>query len=231
MHKKCILVIMEGDNMAKFAIRLRELRNSKSLSQQKLADYLKTSKSSVNMYERGEREPGINMLEAIADFFNVDLDYLLGKTDSPDKGSGYSIPKNVMPVPDEPVVYIPVIGRVAAGLNCLAEENVVDYEPVFRSEINPSETYVYLQVVGDSMYPELKEGDFVLVKCQDSVDSGSYAVVIVDNEDGVIKRIVYDRNYIELQSVNPMYPPRRFEGADVLRVRVFGLVKEIKRKF
>ena len=65
---------------------------------------------------------------------------------------------------------------------------------------------------------------------QASVDSGSIAVVIVDDEDGVIKRVVYGDDFIELQSINPMYPPRRFEGRDVLRIRVFGLVKEVKRK-
>ena len=37
------------------------------------------------MYERGEREPGIETLEAIADFFNVDLDYLIGKSDIPNR--------------------------------------------------------------------------------------------------------------------------------------------------
>ena len=140
------------------------------------------------------------------------------------------MPRNIMPVPDGPMIQIPIIGRVAAGLNCLAEKNIIAYEPIHVSEINPSEQYVYLQVIGDSMYPEIKDGDLVLVQCQSSVDSGSYAVVIIDDEDGVIKRVVYDKDYIELQSVNPMYPPRRFEGADVLRVRVFGLVKEIKRK-
>ena len=98
-----------------------------------------------------------------------------------------------------------------------------------RTDLHKNE-YFYLQVVGDSMYPEMEEGDLVLARRQDSVDSGSYAVVIIDNEDGVIKRVVYDKDYVELESVNPMYPPRRFEGADVLRVRVFGLVKEIKRK-
>lgn len=66
--------------MSKFYLRLRELRNSRKLSQQELADRLKISKSSVNMYERGEREPGLDTLEAIADFFNVDMDYLTGKT-------------------------------------------------------------------------------------------------------------------------------------------------------
>ncbi|MDE6710543.1 MAG: helix-turn-helix transcriptional regulator [Oscillospiraceae bacterium] len=66
--------------MSKFHLRLRDLRKSRELSQQELANNLQISKSSVNMYERGEREPGLDTLEAIADFFNVDMDYLTGKT-------------------------------------------------------------------------------------------------------------------------------------------------------
>ena len=89
----------------------------------------------------------------------------------------------------------------------------------------------FLRVVGDSMYPLFMEGDLVLVRCQSSVDSGSYAVVMIDEEDGVVKKIVYGPDFIELHSINPMYPVRRFENEDVTRIRVFGLVREIKRKF
>lgn len=72
--------------MAKFADRLRSLRNDRGLSQQELAKQLGcVSKSSVNMYERGEREPDFEKLEAIADYFNVDMDYLLGKSDVPNR--------------------------------------------------------------------------------------------------------------------------------------------------
>ncbi len=67
--------------MSKFSDKFKELRKSRNLSQQQLADYLHTSKSSVNMYERGEREPGLEMLETIADYFNVDMDYLMGKSE------------------------------------------------------------------------------------------------------------------------------------------------------
>lgn len=68
--------------MAKFHERLRLLRKESGLSQQEFADLLgSVSKSSINMYERGEREPSLETLEHIADFFNVDLDYLLGKAD------------------------------------------------------------------------------------------------------------------------------------------------------
>ena len=53
--------------MATFSERLKSLRSEKGWSQQRLADELNLSKSSVNMYERGEREPGFETMEAIAD--------------------------------------------------------------------------------------------------------------------------------------------------------------------
>lgn len=67
--------------MADFARVLRALRTNRGLSQQALADKLGISKSAINMYERGEREPAFETLEIIADFFNIDMDYLLGRTD------------------------------------------------------------------------------------------------------------------------------------------------------
>lgn len=64
--------------MAKFATRLRDLRKQHKETQQELAAILGISKSSVNMYERGEREPGFGILERLADHYNVSMDYLMG---------------------------------------------------------------------------------------------------------------------------------------------------------
>lgn len=66
--------------MGAFGQRLRELRKQRGISQNELSKHIGVSKSSVNMYERGEREPSLETLEAIADFFNVNMDYLLGRT-------------------------------------------------------------------------------------------------------------------------------------------------------
>ena len=71
--------------MAKFNERLKLLRREAGLSQQDFAKQLGTSKSSINMYERGERQPNFETLELIADYFNVDIDYLLGRTDKTTK--------------------------------------------------------------------------------------------------------------------------------------------------
>jgi len=61
-----------------FSKTLRALRTNAALSQQALADIICISKSSINMYERGEREPGFKNLYKIAVYFNVDMNYLLG---------------------------------------------------------------------------------------------------------------------------------------------------------
>lgn len=65
--------------MSHIGRQLRVLREEAELSQMQLANQLSTSKSSINMYERDEREPSFVMLETIADYFNVDIEYLLGR--------------------------------------------------------------------------------------------------------------------------------------------------------
>ena len=67
--------------MDTFGDRLRALRLSKGLSLRDLADICETSKSAIHMYEVNKRNPKIETLEALSDTFNVDIDYLLCKTD------------------------------------------------------------------------------------------------------------------------------------------------------
>lgn len=68
--------------MTAFNERFRELRKKKGLSQRELANVLHMSNSTVAMYETGKRQPDFESLEKIADFFNVDIDYLLGRKDT-----------------------------------------------------------------------------------------------------------------------------------------------------
>ena len=64
-------------------MRLKEIRNSKGISQLKMAMDLNTNQNTISRYETGEREPGINELIKIADYFNVSVDYLLERTNNP----------------------------------------------------------------------------------------------------------------------------------------------------
>ena len=64
-------------------MRLKEIRKAKGISQLKLALDLNTNQNTISRYETGEREPGINELIKIADYFNVSIDFLLERTDNP----------------------------------------------------------------------------------------------------------------------------------------------------
>ena len=66
--------------MADFKTMLIQLRKAKGLTQEELAKQIGTSRSRISMYELGEREPDFETTELIADFFNVDVDYLLGRS-------------------------------------------------------------------------------------------------------------------------------------------------------
>lgn len=66
-----------------FGERLASLRKRKGLSQYALAERLNFSRGQLANYEQGKREPDYNTLQKIADFFEVSVDYLLGRTDKP----------------------------------------------------------------------------------------------------------------------------------------------------
>lgn len=86
-HGACYLILCRKSNkievvsMASFASRLRELRKEKGLSQKELSATLNVTKGCIANYEQGQREPAFEFLNVIAEFFDVDMNYLLGMSD------------------------------------------------------------------------------------------------------------------------------------------------------
>ena len=67
--------------MAEIKDRIVSLRNEKKITQSQLAEELNISPSAIGMYEQGRRKPSYELLEEICDYFNVDMDYLMGRSD------------------------------------------------------------------------------------------------------------------------------------------------------
>lgn len=66
--------------MGDFKTVFKQLRTARGMTQGELADALGINRSRLSMYELGQREPDFETLEMIADYFNVDIDYLMGRT-------------------------------------------------------------------------------------------------------------------------------------------------------
>lgn len=138
---------------------------------------------------------------------------------------------NTTPYNPSSMVPIPVIGKVAAGVTCLAETNIETYMLADVTNLNRNYDYAWLRVTGDSMEPFILDGDYVLVQMQSMVNNGDIAVVIINGDDGLVKKILLEKDCITLISSNPYYPPRKFIKEEMNEVRIFGKVIESKRIF
>jgi len=205
--------------------RIKNMRKRRELSLQKVADSLDVNRSSVMRWEKGETSKiKLPVIEKLASLFGTSPQYLLTGKERDREKEGW-VGENAQELGE--FCSLPLVGRVCAGNGLLAEDNVIRYE-IADKKYNRKE-YFYLEVSGDSMAPRLDNGDLVLIKKQSSIDSGDVGVFLIDGCDGVVKKVKYDKNYIELHSFNPYYPVRRFEGAEVQRVSVVGKVVESKR--
>lgn len=213
--------------MANFSDRIKVLRTERGITQEQLAAMLKVSRSTIGMYESGKREPDFEMSEAIADIFNVDMDYLTGRSDiqrrHPITPSTF-IPPGFSPLPDMDT--LPRVGRIACGEPILAEQNIEDYDSV---PSNWRATFTLI-CVGDSMAPRIQDGDLVAIRQQREVENGEIAAVRIGDE-ATLKRVYFHDDYIELRPENPAYSSiirRREEMNDVsIEGRAVGFCRSL----
>jgi repressor LexA len=104
---------------------------------------------------------------------------------------------------------VPVVGRVAAGLPLLAEENITELRPVSRKLLHGSGQHFLLEVVGDSMNAAgIDDGDLVLVRQQVVAEPGMKVVALIDEEATVkVFRPAGDVVVLEPRSTNPKHKP------------------------
>ncbi len=201
------------------ANRMKMRRKELGLSLQDLADRSRLSKSTLQRYETGTTgKLPVEKARLIAEALKMPAEQLLGLETATEAAPEFS-----------DVYNIPVYDSVSAGFGCYADSCAVSVKPTYLTNAASSGDFLWINVKGDSMSPKIEDGDMILVRRQDSVESGSVAVVMIEDE-ALVKRVKYGRDWLELHSFNPYYPVRRFEKDEVNRIVVVGLVKEVCKK-
>ena len=205
-----------------FQIRLKELRENAGYSQASFAKAFGTKQSTVGNWESGVREPKFDTMQRLADFFNVSVDYLLGRDEPSPEIPASSVPGSK---------WIPVLGYVRAGIPTEAVEDILDYEEISPQMAQHGEHFA-LKIKGDSMEPRIKDGDVVIVRKQDDADSGDVAVVIVNGDDATVKRIKKRPEGLMLIPNNPAYEPMFYSNEEIhsFPVTIVGKVVELRAK-
>lgn len=197
-------------------LRIRTRRNELGMKQTELAKAINVSQPTLSEYENGKYEPDSTTLKKLAEVLGTTVDYLVGGP-PPGSSSGISVP---------------VLGDVAAGIPIEAITDIVDYEEIDAALAATGE-FFGLRIKGSSMEPRMREGDVVIVRKQDSAETGDTAVVLVNGDSATVKKIKYGPEGITLIPTNPSYDVQFYSAADVERlpVRVIGRVVELRAKY
>lgn len=205
-----------------FAKTLKQLRKNMDVTQAELATALALGKSTISMYEVGEREPDFETLEQIAAYFQVDMNYLLGRDPIP-----------FAKAQPQKSTRIPVLGSIPAGIPLEAIEDIYDYEEIPAEWTAGNKEYFALKIQGNSMYPKYLENDIVIFLKTPDCDSGTDSAVIVNGDNATFKKVVKQSGGIVLQPLNSVdFEPIFYSNEEIeqLPVSILGIAKEIRRK-
>ena len=200
-----------GQNIKKFR---KELRWTQEMLAHKMGY---KSPSTIAKIESGENDVSQTQI--------INFAKLLGKTPAQLMGWDLSNQK-------KEAIKIPVLGRIAAGIPIDAITDILDYEEI-TAEMAATGIFFALQVKGESMLPRLQEGDVVIVRQQQDIESGDIAVVLVNGTDATLKQVIKQDGGILLQAYNPsVFPTRFYSNNDIesLPVKILGKAVEARKK-
>lgn len=181
--------------MAEFKDRVKKLRLEHNLTQDELAQELGISRSTIGMYETGKREADYETLESLADYFNVDMNYLIGWTDEPHDWEQIANEEGICPPNDYDG----------------------DPEDWFKMKIHASEDYEYegakliKTFINDSHFEELASS-YVLLNSSNKDKVTNYTEKLLD-----IQRLEEQSNVVQLPQSDKSYlePVAAHERSDI----------------
>ena len=201
-----------------FSKNLNYYLSKANKTQREVADAISVSPQTFNTWCQGIALPRMGKVQRLADYFHIEKSDLIDeRTEQP------SSPKSNI---------VKILGRVAAGIPLEAITDIVDEEEI-PEELARTGEFFGLRISGDSMEPDIHNGDPVIVKRQDDAESDEIVIALVNGNDGVCKRLKKYADSIALISLNPNYEPMYFNQEEIEEkpVKIIGKVVELRRKF
>lgn len=209
-------------NKAVMAENIKYYMNLHNKTRAEVCKDLGFAYSTFSEWLNAKKYPRIDKIEMMANYFHISKADLVERQDSDRKS-----------FPHRKGVKIPVLGRVVAGVPVDAVEEILDYEEI-TPELATTGDFFALQIRGRSMEPRMLDGDVVIVRRQNDVDSGDTAIVLVNGDDATVKRISKSDKGISLIATNPnVYEPHFYTNEEIesLPVQILGKVIELRGKF
>ena len=203
--------------------KLKELRKERKLTQEYMAQALGVSVVQYYKYEKGQTDLSTSVLVKLADILNCTTDEILGIKPK--------MFENTFPL-DQPII-LPVYGEISAGVPINTSQSPTG-EYIYEDKQYGDGNHFVLRVVGDSMYPDIVDGSYAIIRCQNYAQPNQIVAVCLDKEYATLKKYIPQSNGVCIfQPINPKYQPivvtpQQLKNGDAF---ILGILREVKRKF
>lgn len=217
-----------------FSTRLKKIMNLKGIKAVELSARTNIAKSQISHWLKGTYKAKQDSLTILAEFFDVNEAWLMGfdvpmeRTNDEENIDDNIIYEEIK----TPIVKIPILGKVPAGIPIEAIQDILGYEDIPSQLVKHGERYFALRVSGDSMFPEYQTNDIVIIKQQQDCNTGDDCIVLVNGYDATLKRVIKDEDGIKLKPLNNDYETKKYTNEEIINkpVIIVGVVKELRRK-
>lgn len=130
-------------------------------------------------------------------------------------------------IPREDVTYVPLIGKVTAGLPITAIENIEEYIPIPKSHTHSDAKLFVLTIEGDSMIEAgILDGDLIIVQQQNVAENGEIVVAMTEDDEATVKRFFKEKDHIRLEPENSTMEAQIYPSVSILG-KVIGLYRRV----
>lgn len=207
-----------------FSKNLKYYMDKNNKTQTDIIEDLGINKSTISTWCNGTKMPRMDTIQKLADYFGIKKSNLVEDR--------IEFPLGAMPYIPESTTPIPLIGSVNCGTPLFAEDNIEAFISTPEADIQTGEVYFWLRAKGNSMINAgIYDGDLLLIRQQNDVDSGDIAVVAVNGDDATLKRVKKQKDAIILQPENPTCETMIFVGKDREKISIRGRLMQLRKNF
>lgn len=206
-----------------FQNRLEKALQIRNIKPVELHEKTGISESLLSKYLSGNAVARQRKLTLLADVLDINEVWLMG----------YDVPIERNLKVDElgnPVVSIDVLGTIKAGYDWVVNEEKIGTINISKKLAETGDFFA-LKVKGNSMEPIFFEGDIVVIRKQNDCENNEVAVVIINGNEGTLKRVKKTDEGIILQPFNSAYGPVMYTNKEIKETPIIiaGVFQELRR--
>jgi repressor LexA len=220
-----------------FSANLKERMREENITIEELSKKLGVPLHNLMVIKNAELDPEtFSSYKTVGEYIKLPLEHLHSLMSNTYKTLMFELSgesKEDLPAPSgltalttKDLISIPILGVVRAGAPIFATENIEGYIPLPSTMVSRSKDYFALTIDGDSMNLEFSEGNIIVVEKTNVVNNGEIGIILVDNCEATVKKVVQHNNMITLipMSSNSSHAPTMYD-MEKDDVQIVGKVK------